>query len=124
MESGNTTVESEYKPAPKPTCEGISILSSRIHDGVSYRTYIYSPAVTEKSHTEQATTYMREVVDYCTLCNDGTYSPSCATGRGAGSHHGGVAEWDAPRYANVPVYTNKTVIDVPAKDAYYEKVAE
>jgi hypothetical protein len=25
------------------------------------------------------------------ICNDGTYST--ATGRGAGSHHGGVAQW-------------------------------
>lgn len=38
------------------------------------------------------------IVEYRTLCNDGEYSPSNAKGRGACSHHGGVANWNAPVY--------------------------
>ncbi len=106
----------------KPICDGKTVTSDCEIDNVSYSTYIYHPAVAEKSHTETVTTYKKEVVGYCTLCNDGTYSPSCATGRGACSHHGGVAEWNAPRYSNVPEYSTKTVVDTPAKEAYYEKI--
>lgn len=40
----------------------------------------------------------KKVVGHCTLCNDGSYSPTCATGRGACSHHGGVRQYNAPIY--------------------------
>lgn len=40
----------------------------------------------------------KKIVGHCTLCCDGSYSPSCATGRGACSWHGGVCEWNAPIY--------------------------
>lgn len=106
----------------KPICDGVSIQSNCEVDGVSYKTYIYHPAVPEKSHIETITTYRQQITGYCTLCNDGTYSPSCATGRGACSYHGGVAVWNAPVYSNVPEYNTKTVIDVPAKNEYYEKL--
>lgn len=108
----------------KPTCDGTSTTSNCVLDNVNYITYVYHPAVPEKSHTEQVTTYEKKVVSYCTLCNDGTYSPSCATGRGACSWHGGVAQWNAPVYRNVPVYSTKTIVDAPAQDAYYEKIVE
>lgn len=107
-----------------PTCDGTTIAKNCAVKGIDYSTYIYHPAVEEKSHKETVTTYKQEVASYCTLCNDGTYSPSCATGRGACSHHGGVAEWNAPRYSSVPVYSTKKVIDTPARKAYYEKVAQ
>lgn len=107
-----------------PICDGVSITTNCIVDGLSYKTYVYHPAVAEKSHIETVTVYKQEVTGYCTLCNDGTYSPSCATGRGACSHHDGVAQWNAPVYSNVPEHSTKTVIDVPAQDAYYEKIAE
>ncbi len=57
---------------------------------------------------------------YCTLCRDGTYSPTCATGRGACSHHGGVAQWSAPIYNQVEYYEEVKVIDVPASKERYE----
>lgn len=108
----------------RPVCDGTTITTNCSIDGIEYTTYIYHPAAPEKSHTETVTTYKQEIVSYCTLCRDGTYSPSCATGRGACSHHGGVAQWNAPRYRNVPEYTTKKVIDAPAKEAYYEKIPE
>jgi len=106
----------------KPVCDGKSVTSDCSLKGVNYQTYIYHPAVKKKTHVETVTSYRKEVTGYCTLCNDGSYSPSCATGRGACSWHGGVAEWNAPQYSNVPVYKKKTVVDTPAKKAYYEKV--
>lgn len=107
-----------------PTCDGTIVTRSCISEGVTYSTYIYHPAVAEQSHDETITTYEQRVTSYCTLCDDGTYSPSCATGRGACSHHGGVAQWNAPRYSSVAVQSTQKVIDAPAQDAYYEKVAE
>lgn len=107
-----------------PTCDGSIVTTSCTVDGISYKTYIHHPAVAEKSHTETVTTYRQETSGYCTLCSDGTYSPSCATGRGACSHHGGVAQWNAPVTRNVPVTSTKTVIDQAAQDSYDEKVQE
>lgn len=110
--------------AAMPVCDGTNVTSHcKADDGV-YKTYVYHPAVPAKTHQETVTTYKEEVTGYCTLCNDGTYSPSCATGRGACSWHGGVAQWNAPRTNSVPVYSTKQVVDVPAKDAYYDKVLD
>lgn len=109
---------------PTPTCDGTTVTSDCKLGKVQYKTYIYHEAVPKKTHTEQVTTYEKKVTGYCTLCQDGTYSPSCATGRGACSYHGGVAQWNAPEYSTVPVYTTKTIVDAPAKAAYYEKVTE
>lgn len=118
----SSTKGAAEKVAPL-VCDGISVTANCTVDGINYVTYIYHPAVAEKTHTETVTTYKEEITSYCTLCNDGTYSPSCATGRGACSHHGGVAQWNAPRYSRVPQYSTKTVVDKPAQEAYYEKVA-
>lgn len=107
-----------------PVCDGTIITKNCAIEGINYSTYIYHSAVIEKSHDETVTTYEQKITSYCTLCDDGTYSPSCATGRGACSHHGGVAQWNAPRYSSVPVRSTKKVIDVPAQEAYYEKVAQ
>lgn len=117
------TTEKTIEPV-KPTCDGSSITAHCVADGVSYATYLYHPAIPEQSHTETVTTYEEQVTGYCTLCVDGTFSPSCATGRGACSHHGGVAQWNAPRYSSVPKRTTRTIVDSPAKEAYYEKVTE
>ena len=75
-------------------------------------------------HFETKTTYTKEIVGYCTLCNDGTHSPSCSTGRGTCSHHGGVAQWNAPIYSKVPHYKQIKVIDSPAIEERYEKVVK
>lgn len=107
-----------------PTCDGTTVIAACTVDAIHYKTYVYHPAVAEKTHTETVTTYHEEVTGYCTLCIDGTYSPSCATGSGACSHHGGVAQWNAPITGNVPAYSTKTVIDAAAVAEYYEKVSE
>lgn len=123
--SATSGPQSSYSNKPQPvTCDGTAVTKNCTIDGASYSTYIYHPAIAEKSHTETITSYEEKVTGYCTLCNDGTYSPSCATGSGACSHHGGVAQWNAPRYSQVPVYSTKQVIDTPATDAYYEKVLQ
>ena len=118
-----TAVKATPTPKVDSVCDGSTITKNCTVDGVSYITYMYHPAIPAKTHTETITTYREEVADYCTLCVDGTYSPSCATGRGACSHHGGVAQWNSPRYKSVPEHTTSTIIDAPAQDAYYEKVA-
>jgi len=106
----------------KPVCDGTSVTTSCTHDGITYSKYLYHPGTLEKSHISTITTYTSEITGYCTLCNDYTYSPSCATGRGACSYHGGVAVWNAPVYENVPHYTYKKIVDIPAQEPYYEKV--
>lgn len=114
--------QEKLKPTRIETCDGIKITHDCIFEGVLYSKYIYYPAVEEKYHTETKTTYTTEIIGYCTLCNDGTYSPSCATGRGACSHHGGVAQFSAPIYSQVAHYEKVKVIDSPAIEEKYEKV--
>lgn len=115
--SNNQTPE----PAQKtfyPTCDGLDVTRNCRYQGRIYRTYIdhsYEPA---KTHQENRKTGNQIITGYCTLCVDGTYSPSCATGRGACSYHGGVAQWNAPVYAD-ETYT-VTVIDEPEHTAYTE----
>ena len=106
----------------KPICDGIKIVNDCEKDGLIYSTYKYHPAEEEKSHIEIVTTYEQIITGYCTLCNDGTYSPTCATGRGACSHHGGVAQWNAPVYSEVAKKEEKKIIDSPATPEYWEKV--
>lgn len=125
--TSHAAVESATTSAPatkaKPVCDGTTVTTNCTVDGVSYATYVYHAAVPEKSHQVTTTTYDKKTTGYCTLCNDGTYSPSCATGRGACSWHGGVAQWNAPVYSSVPVTSTNTVVDAPAQAAYYDKVA-
>lgn len=106
-------------PTPVPTCDGTTITTDCQVDGIVYSKFIYHPAIPESSHIEIVTTYENQIVDYQTLCNDGTWSPSNAKGKGACSHHGGVADYYAPVYRNVRVDTEQTVID-PGVDAWYE----
>jgi hypothetical protein len=101
-------------------CDGINIIENCELNGNQYTLYKYYPAVEEKSHAKTVTKYKEEIVGYCTLCNDGTYSPTCATGRGACSHHGGVAQWNAPVYDQVAYYEEVKVIDTPAVAERYE----
>ena len=120
----NTISPSKAAEKVTPACDGTIVTKNCAVEGVSYTTYVYHTAVPEKSHMETVTTYEEKVTSYCTLCDDGTYSPSCATGRGACSHHGGVAQWNAPRYSSVPVQSTQKVVDAPAQEAYYEKVLQ
>lgn len=120
----NSSYVTETIEEQAPICDGTSITSGCIVEDVKYATYIYHPAVAEVTRTETSTRYEQQITGYCTLCNDGTFSPSCATGRGACSHHGGVAQWNAPRYSSVPRTESRIVVDSPAREAYYEKVEE
>ncbi len=101
-------------------CDGTHVIEDCELNGKKYTLYKYYTAIEEKSHTETVTKYKKEIINYCTLCNDGTYSPTCATGRGACSHHGGVAQWNAPVYGQVAYYEEIKVIDNPAVDERYE----
>ena len=121
----NQTEDDEFQNEEEiPTCDGTSITSDCEVDGIIYSIYKYYPAEEEKYHYETITTYERKITGYCTLCNDGTYSPTCATGRGACSHHGGVKEWNAPVYSEVPKKEQKKVIDSPASPERWEKVVK
>lgn len=120
----NQNIDSSTKQAENKIiiCDGINVIENCEVDGVKYSTYKYYPAVEEVSHFESKITYTEEVTGYCTLCNDGTRSPTCATGRGTCSHHGGVAEWNAPIYNKVPHYEQVKIVDTPAVEARYDKV--
>ncbi len=103
------------------TCNGLTVTENCELNGIKYDKYIYHPAVEEQSHYESNIVgYKQVVVGYCTLCNDGTRSPSCSTGRGTCSHHGGVKEWNAPIYKEEAVYEEVKIVDTPAADAWYE----
>ena len=124
-ENNNNTLEitkTVEKIESKKTCDGITITTNCEVDGIEYSVYKYYEAVPEKSHTETITTYTEEITGYCTKCNDGTWSPTCATGRGACSNHGGVAQYNAPRYSKVPHYEEKIIIDSEAIPERWEKV--
>jgi hypothetical protein len=103
-------------------CDGINVVSNCVFDGVEYETYKYYPAQEEQYHYETKTTYEKKVVGHCTLCNDGTRSPSCSTGSGTCSHHGGVAEWNAPIYSNVEHNEQVKIVDSPFVEERYEKI--
>ena len=121
-ENDNNVTQNEEEKLP--TCDGTSITTNCEVDGIVYTIYKYYPAEEENYHYETITTYERQITGYCTLCNDGTYSPSCATGRGACSHHGGVAEYNAPIYSEVPKQEQKKVIDSPAVPERWEKIVK
>ena len=104
---------------PIPACDGTSITSDCQVDGVIYSKYIYHPAVPETSHTETVSTYEDQLIGYFTKCGDGSWSPSNSKGKGACSGHGGVSDYNAPKYGSVKVDKEQTVID-PAQDEWYE----
>lgn len=64
--------------------------------------YVYKTLVTPAIEYKPGTPDERVITGYCTLCNDGSLSPSCAVGRGACSWHGGVAAYNVPSYRTIP----------------------
>ena len=122
QESVNGLNNEKVSEIKEVICDGITITEDCELDGIQYSLYKYYPAVEEKSHIEKITTYKKEIIGYCTLCKDGTYSPTCATGKGACSRHGGVAQRNAPIYREVPQYEEKKIIDSPAVAEKYEKI--
>lgn len=80
----------------------------------SSQEYAYKTLVSPAVAAVPAVPDKKVITGYCTLCNDGTFSPSCAVGRGACSWHGGVNAYSVAEYrtiAGTPA--------VPAQPAVY-----
>jgi hypothetical protein len=97
------------------SCDSLNEGYCQINPGeYTYKTLVKSavehiPAVPDR----------KEIIGYCTLCNDGTLSPSCAVGRGACSWHGGVAQYNYPRYRVIT--GSPEVLAQPAEYSYDSK---
>ena len=121
----NNVVKNDKKEDKKeeqlPTCDGISITSNCLVDGIVYSKYIYHPAKEAVTHVEnvQTGTETRTSSPYI-LCNDGFHWGSM-THRGACSGHNGVADFEHVDMYEIPVYQEQIVEDSPAQDEYYEK---
>lgn len=121
----NNVVKNDKKEDKKeeqlPTCDGISITSNCLVDGITYSKYIYHPAKEAVTHVEnvQTGTETRTSSPYI-LCNDGFHWGSM-THRGACSGHNGVADFEHVDTYEIPVYQEQIVEDSPAQDEYYEK---
>ena len=111
----------DKKEEQLPTCDGISIISNCIVDGITYSKYIYHPAKEAVTHVEnvQTGTETRTSSPYI-LCNDGFHWGSMKH-RGACSGHNGVADFEHVDTYEIPVYQEQIVEDSPAQDEYYEK---
>lgn len=111
----------DKKEEQLPTCDGISITSNCIFDGITYSKYIYHPAKEAVTHVENVQTGIetRTSSPYI-LCNDGFHWGSMKH-RGACSGHNGVADFEHVDTYEIPVYQEQIVEDSPAQDEYYEK---
>jgi hypothetical protein len=98
-----------------PNCDDVDEGFCERSPGDYYEKVLVSPAVQYQPGTPDR----REIIGHCTLCNDGTYSPSCAVGRGACSWHDGVAVYNAPQYRTIP-----GTPAVQAREAAYDYRAE
>jgi len=76
--------------------------------------YFFKTLVKQAVEYEPAVPDKKIVIGYCTLCSDGTWSPSCAIGSGACSWHGGVAAYNVAQYRTI--YGTP---EVPAQPAVY-----
>lgn len=76
--------------------------------------YAYKTLVSPAIAAVPAVPDKKVITGYCTLCNDGTFSPSCAVGRGACSYHGGVNAYNVAAYRTI---TGTPA--VPARPAVY-----
>lgn len=78
---------------------GLGKMQLAVNDLDSAKALNYKPA---DRLFEQVNPLKKRITGYCTLCADG--SISFATGRGACSWHGGVAEWNHPMYETYRKY--------------------
>lgn len=76
--------------------------------------YAYKTLVSPAVAAVPAVPDKKVITGYCTLCNDGTFSPSCAVGRGACSYHRGVNAYNVAEYRTI---TGTPA--VPARPAVY-----
>ena len=120
-EKDKENTKEDKKEEQLPTCDGISITSNCIFDGITYSKYIYHPAKEAVTHVEnvQTGTETRTSSPYI-LCNDGFHWGSMKH-RGACSGHNGVADFEHVDTYEIPVYQEQIVEDSPAQDEYYEK---
>lgn len=81
-----------------PTCDSLNEGLCQRSLGEYADKFLITPAVDFKPGTPDT----KVIIGYCTVCNDGTFSPSCAVGRGACSWHGGVAAYNVARYRTIP----------------------
>ncbi len=118
-ETENDKKEKEEKQLP--TCDGVSITSDCVVDGITYSKYIYHPAKEAVTHIEKVQTGTETTTsDPYILCKDGFHWGS-KTRKGACSGHNGVAEPEHVDVIEKPVYEEQIVEDSPAQDEYYEK---
>ena len=118
-ETENDKKEEEEKQLP--TCDGVSITSNCVVDGITYSKYIYHPAKEAVTHIEKVQTGTETTTsDPYILCKDGFHWGS-KTRKGACSGHNGVADPEHVDVIEKPVYEEQIVEDSPAQDEYYEK---
>lgn len=118
-ETKNDKKEEEEKQLP--TCDGASITSDCVVDGITYSKYIYHPAKEAVTHIEKVQTGTETTTsDPYILCKDGFHWGS-KTRKGACSGHNGVADPEHVDVIEKPVYEEQIVEDSPAQDEYYEK---
>ena len=118
-ETENDKKEKEEKQLP--TCDGVSITSDCVVDGITYSKYIYHPAKEAVTHIEKVQTGTETTTsDPYILCKDGFHWGS-KTRKGACSGHNGVADPEHVDVIEKPVYEEQIVEDSPAQDEYYEK---
>ena len=111
----------DKKEEQLPTCDGISITSNCLVDGITYSKYIYHPAKEAVTHVEKVQTGTETTTSSpYILCNDGFHWGSM-THRGACSGHNGVADFEHVDTYEIPVYQEQIVEDSPAQNEYYEK---
>lgn len=118
-ETENDKKEEEEKQLP--TCDGVSITSNCVVDGITYSKYIYHPAKEAVTHIEKVQTGTETTTsDPYILCKDGFHWGS-KTRKGACSGHNGVADPEHVDVIEKPVYEEQIIEDSPAQDEYYEK---
>ena len=118
-ETENDKKEEEEKQLP--TCDGVSITSDCVVDGITYSKYIYPPAKEAVTHVEKVQTGTETTTsEPYILCKDGFHWGS-KTRKGACSGHNGVADPEHVDVIEKPVYEEQIVEDSPAQDEYYEK---
>lgn len=118
-ETENDKKEEEEKQLP--TCDGVSITSDCVVDGITYSKYIYHPAKEAVTHIEKVQTGTETTTsDPYILCKDGFHWGS-KTRKGACSGHNGIADPEHVDVIEKPVYEEQIIEDSPAQDEYYEK---
>lgn len=105
----------QHIEASTPACSDVSGGFCQKSPSVYVEKQLVEPAVQYQPGTPDR----KEIVGYCTLCNDGSMSPSCAVGRGACSWHGGVAAYNVAEYVTIP-----GTPEVKAQPAVYTYIPE